>query len=311
MERTQNKSTDKPKTDQELKGELEKALEEDDRDLARAIQRSRAELLIAERKARTAQIQSGKADDRAEGRVAKRGEKSDEDLVGVIQGLLERGLDVKIVGQMVPYLMGNGSNPFPMLPGASLGTQQGLNLTVQDLKTFFDMGKESKSGMDPSMQQILDKLADKVNNLETRITAGSKQQGYIIVQPDGTMQEVEPGKPIILKQSPPVSSGEDIEIVREHNRHAEEMEKIKIESDYKQSVAGTLASVPESLAAGLANAGMNKPPQTGQRSNQTPAQFKECTDCHFMIPIPANNPSVIICPKCGVKYEGLPEENAS
>lgn len=225
--------------------------------------------------------------------------------------LLEKGLDPKIVGQ---YLIGSQTGNIPINLGGGGGGQQGL--TMADVTSIFTLAKGEK-GTDPELKAILAKLTDKVNDLETKIANAAAQPATKkawVIHPDGTKEEFESGEPIIIKPAP-AAGGESIEVIKERNRHDEELEKIKTERDYKKTVGDTLATLPEKIGAGLANAFVetegSPTPQSPQIKGAESVMYYTCATegCGYKIPY-APTALSITCPKCKMKYDRTVEQKA-
>ncbi len=291
------------KDDQILKSELEKALEDEDRDLAREIQRSRAQLLIAQRRAIITQT-GAKTD---EGAGAKK-EGRDDYLVTIATGFLDRGIDVKIVGQIIQYLIG-ANQPFPLggvgaLGATGAGTQQGI--TISDMKILFEMGRDSNRS-DDSMKEILNKLTDKITALEAKSVLPPPARGIIVVKPDGTIEEVEAGKPVIVQPPAPSVAGESLEVIKEKNRHAEKLEELKTERDYKTGMVDAVGNLAEDIGAGAASQVLHK--EAPREKTGGVLETVECSGCHATIYVTPETDKVT-CAKCGVVSERPKTERA-
>lgn len=290
----QDKTKPLTKDDQQLKSELEKALDDEDRDLAREIQRSRAQLLIAQRRSLITQ-----AGAKSEEGAGARKEGREDYLVTVATGLLDRGIDVKIVGQIIQYLIGV-NQPFPLgalgTPGP--GTQQGI--TVQDMKTLFEMGRDSHRS-DDSMREILNKLTDKITALEAKSVNPPPARGIIVVKPDGTIEEVEAGKPVIVQPPAPSVGGESLEVIKEKNRHAEKLEELKTEKEYKTGMVDAVGNLAEDIGAGAASQVLQRKEVSKGKTGGVLDAF-ECPDCHT-IGYASPETLKVKCAKCGTELE--------
>ena len=141
---------DKPPIDQpDLKTTLERELEGEDSELAKELQRTRAEEIIARRRMAIERMRVGQASqDTGRKQTQERGK---EWLTDVAQGLLERGLDPSVVGRTIDYLLGNAQSPMIGLPGANAPAQ---GMTFTDMKEIFKMGQEGNR-TDPAITSIL------------------------------------------------------------------------------------------------------------------------------------------------------------
>jgi hypothetical protein len=220
--------------------------------------------------------------------------------------LLEKGVPANVIGQ---YLINSQTSNIPInFGGGSGGQQQGL--TMADVVQIFTLAKGEK-GTAPELTAILNKLTDKVSELENKVAAASHQEPKKawIIHPDGTKEEIQTGEPIVIRPLA-VATGENIELLKEQNRHAEEVEKIKGEKDYKEKVANTLASLPEKIGAGLASsiADAEQPPAPARKTSDAIAYLKcESENCGYSIPYP-KTATKIVCPKCRAIYERKNDE---
>ncbi|MDP2729121.1 MAG: hypothetical protein Q8O55_01405 [Dehalococcoidales bacterium] len=247
-ERGKSTPTDPPA----LGSALERELAADDDSLAKDLQRSRAEEIIAARQVRIGQMRAhvlGGAREPEVGGVREPA-RSKEWLTDMAEGLLKRGLDPAVVGRTVDYLLGIGQLPQVGLPGAGTPAQ---GISFSDMKELFKMGQESNKS-DPAIAVILAKLTEKIEALEKRptVAAAPPQKSFIVVKADGSVQEIESGKPIFLEPRENPDKTDSIEVVKEKNRHAEEMQRLDTEKVYKASVAKTLADIPEKIGRGIA-----------------------------------------------------------
>ena len=188
---------------------------------------------------------------------AKMPERGKDWLLDYTQGMLEKGLDPVVVGKLVDYLMGGSQFPMVGVPGVNNPPQGGI--TFQDMLSFAKMMKEdSTPKSDPQMAELLKRIMDKVDAVEkmavARPAAPPEKKTFFVLKPDLTVEEVPMDRPIVMSPPPPppASEGKPIEVVREENRHAEEMAKLTNDKEYKTSIADTLASIPEKIGKGLA-----------------------------------------------------------
>lgn len=306
-----------PGNSTDLKSTLEAELEGEDNELAKELQRSRAEEIIARRRVTIERMRTGQGS--ADTGGVKSTERGKEWLTDVAQGLLERGLDPSVVGRTIDYLLGNGQAPMVGLPGAPAPAQ---GMTFTDMKEIFKMGQEANRS-DPNITVILSKLTDKIQVLEEKVSAPPQRNSIWVVKPDGTAEEVEPGKPIVIQPPPPpaaaANTGDSIEVVRERNRHDEKLEEIKIDKEHKQAIADTLRSIPDALAGGLADYAASRQggglpatrpvPKTAEAA-QSGQQYYNCTECHTPIPIKPGEHE-IACPKCKTVFTETPDKKES
>jgi hypothetical protein len=306
------KGKDKAADDVELQSELAKALHDDDMDLARDLQRSRAQLIIAQRR-KLIETETGKGNGGGNGDGSR--VKSEDYLITVTSGLLDKGLDPKVVGQIVQSLIGGGAQNIPL----SMGTgQQGM--TVKDVKDIFEIAKTDK-GTDPTLLKLLEKIDTRLAAVEGG--AGNNREvpkTYIYREDPATGQfkreALEPGSSMVIPAPRTSDPGKSIEQLKEENRHAEEKERIRVEENYKVGLVTTLGDVFERAGRGIAAQMMDSPetpaggpPAAPKDPSQTKMRYLKCDngDCGFNIPIP---PGVarVKCPKCGMVYSSDPKD---
>ena len=294
-------SVEKQANDQpDLRTTLEKELEGEDQELAKELQRTRAEEIIARRRNAIARMRGDQGAHEAEGRKVQ--ERGKEWLTDVAQGLLERGLDPNVVGRTIDYLLGNAQAPMIGVPGSPAPAQ---GMTFTDMKEIFKMGQEANRS-DPAIAAILDKLTQKVEDIETRALSREPQTrtNYVLVKADGSIQEIESGKPIILEPKP--AEGEPLDVVRERNRHAEKMETIKTERDFKQKLGEAVEEIPVNLGKGWASENASRRRQDSQPPSSTEkgsVSSFPCKKCGATIFVPPDIPEQIKCSKCGQVYQ--------
>jgi len=297
-----DKPGEKEKPEQpDLRTTLERELEGEDSELAKELQRTRAEEIIARRRIAIEAMRSRQPG--ADTGGARTQERGKEWLTDVAQQLLERGLDPSIVGRTIDYLLGNAQAPMVGFRGDA-APQQGM--TFGDMKEIFKMGQEANR-TDPAIAAILDKLSQKITDIESRSTrseASVPKTNYVLVKADGSIQEIEAGKPIILEQKP--ATGEPLEVVKERHRHAEKMEEIGVERTFKEKLADVVEDIPTNLGKGwaaestLRHRQSNAPPSspgTGSVSSFP------CTKCKATIFVPPDMPAQVKCAKCGTVYQ--------
>lgn len=290
-----------------LKSALEQELESEDTELAKELQRTRAEEIIYRR--RVAMGMRVGVPDTSSGNV--KAKEREEWLVDMAERLLNRGMDQRIVGDLIDTVLGKDRAPVVGLPGAPAPAQ---GMTFTDMMAFYKLVQESNKS-DPIITNILEKLTDKVEALEKSAQApppAPAQRGFVVIQPDGSFQEVEPGKPVIVKIPPPAATGESIESLREKNRHDEKERELDIEKEHKEGLRGILQSVPTTLADGIAavvesKSGTGAPAASSGAAvarKEPPMQDFECEDCHTKVKIPVGTKS-FKCLGCGVVYNEI------
>jgi len=283
----------------DLRSALERELEGEDSELAKELQRTRAEEIIARRRIAIERMRAGQAAPDTSGSRAQ--ERGKEWLTDVAQGLLERGLDPNVVGRTIDYLLGNAQSPMIGLPGTAAPAQ---GMTFTDMKEIFKMGQEGNRS-DPAITAILEKLTQKVTDIENKYLSRepSTKTNYVLVKADGSIQEVESGKPIILEPKP--VTGEPLDVVRERNRHAEKMEEIGTERTFKQTLGQAVEEIPVNLGKGFAaeSAQRKGKPATSPPAEKGSLNSFQCKKCGATIFVPPDIPPQITCAKCGTVYQ--------
>jgi hypothetical protein len=302
---------EKPKDEQALNSELEKALHDEDKDLAREVQRSRAQLLIAQRRKQINQ-ETGNVNGNDNQGTKKEGR--DEYLITITSGLLEKGLEPKIVGQIVQYMMSSNTTqalPFG-LPGA--GMQQGL--TFENFLAMMDRMKGDK-GTDPALTRLIEKMDERLANVEKERNNGNKDAprgGILRLNEQGKWirEEVNPGDTLVIPPPPPSNTGKSIDEIKEEHRHEEEMAKLNETKDYHEKITDTMSDIIPGIGRGIASSLRENGEDEGEASppgKSKKMEYFHCTgklpdsdkDCGYNIPVPPTALK-ITCPKCGTVY---------
>lgn len=284
-----------------LKTTLEQELEGEDTELAKELQRTRAEEIIARRRITIDRMRAGQAgQDRGEGKTSERGK---EWLTDLIQSLLDKGLDEKRVGNLVDYLLGTGQSALGIFPS---GVASAQGITLADVFAIQDRMNANKPSSD--LENIIKEMRDEIKAFKnppknTDPVAAQASQfeslknlvdslvGLGVVQRPGTGAAV---------------AGESLDIVKEKNRHAEEILTRQGEVDYKKQLGETIADFPKRVGEGLASRVIEQE-QTNEVS-LTMEHMKCATEsCGFNIPYPPEATS-ITCPKCGTIYARTKKE---
>ncbi|GAI77681.1 unnamed protein product, partial [marine sediment metagenome] len=110
------------------------------------------------------------------------------------------------------------------------------------------------------------------------------------------VEYIEALKALGLIKEPVVTgpSGEPLEVVKEKNRHAEKMQEIRDEGDYKRSLADTVADLPERLGRGIAGQFTEEAEGRGGSSGSS-LEYITCDDCKIRFPIPPNAGNQVVC----------------
>ena len=290
----------------DLRSTLEKELDGEDTELAKELQRTRAEEIIQRRRIAIDRMRGGAAAPDTGGvKVQERGK---DWLLDYTQGMLEKGLDPITVGKLVDYLLGGSQFPQIGMPGAGAPPQ---GITFADMMSFAKMMQENNRA-DPTLTALLTKLTEKVEAVEkiaaARPAAEPVKRSAFIIKADGNLEEVSLDRPILLEPKPSAIDGKPIEVVKEENRHLEKMEELKTDKEHKKSIADTLASIPEKIGRGLAGQALGEEeevePGSGAVAKIADQEHFKCEQCgtEFMIPVDA---LTITCPNC-TQADGSP-----
>lgn len=303
-------SSDKPNAEQaddrmakpKIKSALEESLDDEDRALAGELARSRAEETIARRRLAVRQMMTQAEEQRGEKpRVSPSEEKSVSDIA---ESLLAKGLDAKVVAEIIKPLLYPGTTAVNAL-GMAGGTNQGL--TVNDIKQIFEMGRDSNRVGD-ELKEALVKLTEAVTSSRVSQAApkdpatSAREQVEAVT---GLVGALAKAGMVRLPSDETPASGEPIEVVKEKNRHAEEMQKIELDKWHKEQMVNIMSSIPLEVGRGISGDMSAMPPtRPAPRVVTAPdGQFKECEVCHTPIPIPPGA-TTIVCPndKCKTVY---------
>ena len=113
---------------------------------------------------------------------------------------------------------------------------------------------------------------------------------------------------VFAAETAPTVSGEPLEVVKEKNRHAERLEEISTDRDYKEKLVSVVEEIPVSLGKGWGAENRLRQGQGGS-SSSTPAKESvtsfQCHNqkCKATIFIPPNPPAQLKCAKCGMIYQ--------
>jgi len=285
---------------------LQEAIEAQDEELAVGLVRSAAQLRQAELDARTREInernrlQVGVAPIQAKDPGMEARKQINDQAVY----LLSQGVDPKIVGQILLSSTAN-VGPNPLIVSPSGGGQQGM--TMADVLAILDRLEARKGDGNGEITRItaaLDKLTERVE----RITEDDRAGRYRSVEPidpaTNVKQQVELFKSMgeAMEQFGYVkvsnqSAGENIESLKEKNRHDEELERLKTEREYKEKIGNTLAELPERIGKGISSQLMG----VEEEANTGGLPTYPCT-CGHKIVIPPGAPETLTCGKCGAVY---------
>ncbi len=297
-----------------LKTELEIAIEGHDTATAKRLIRSDAEVQIAENLARVKEI--NKSQVTPENQPETPPEKKGNWLIVNGQIIKDTEEGYMTFSQAIQALAAQS-------PGAKLGW------TVLNGKVFKDPDgdmtlKEAiqvaelnhKEEGDPEIKALLKALAQKeIDSKDAQIKAIADGQKTIIehlnnpgkngvaqsrtilkVNPDGTTEEVEAGKPIIIQ--PVQSEGKSVALVAEENRHNERLLELgnKKEHDSKlaDSVGDLVEVLPLAINEGLAGRGMPRK-EIKAVAKTTQPETITCSKCGTTFAVPPGE-KIVKCP---------------
>jgi len=289
-----------------LTSALEKELGAEDSELAKELQRTRAEEIIARRRIVIDRMRGGTAaPDTGGAKVQERGK---DWLLDYTQGMLEKGLDPITVGKLVDYLLGGSQFPQIGMPGAGAPPQ---GITFADMMSFAKMMQENNK-VDLTLTALLTKLSDKIEAVEkiaaARPAAQPERKTAFIIKADNTLEEVPLDRPILLEPKASAIDGKPIEVVKEENRHSEEIERLKNDKDHKKNLSDALGSISKNIGRGLAAQALGEEegnaPEAGAVAKTAEQEQFRCDQCgtEFMIPADA---LTITCPNC-TQADGSP-----
>jgi len=306
-DRLKTGTTNKEPERVELKSELEKALEEEEAELARELRIGRAEEIIAKRESRIKQIreQIGKLGMTEEEREEEEKRKAEEELrkkaerieqaKALYSSCIEAGGDPKQCAEMVAGLI--PSQPVtPAAPPATsikelvealktLDELRGSDKTLTELKASFDkLAEELKQG--PPREHPLDPITFAKQQAEqTRVYYETLKSIGAIKEPETTS---------------PTYQGEPLEVIQEKHRHEEKLEELKTERVYKEKLGEVISDLPERVGRGIAG----QITEEEEEHSGGGLEYIMCTEegCGTKIYITPETKATVTCPKCGSVY---------
>ena len=214
--------------------------------------------------------------------------------------MLEMGIPWQAVAQ---YLIGSSTPQFPVAFG---GTNQGLTLT--DVLALVDRMNQNKPNSE--LLEILKLMREEIRTIKSTPPPVPLDPLAQIEQTVETVKRLK-GIGIFPEPPPPTVEGEPLEVVKEKNRHAEKMEEIKTERDYKEKLVGVVEEIPVSLGKGWAAETASRSRQGGPSPSSSPDKESgssfQChnPNCKATIFVPPDIPPRIKCPnpECGMIYQ--------
>ena len=233
------------------------------------------------------------------------------------RALLEAGMDAADVGRMLmnmPPAMGNNQ---PLVQPA-----QGMG--VKEIVTLVDMitGKRDEVDIKALLVNMNKRLeAIESGKIKTRRRDDDDDGNddrprrvdpvtYAKQQITATTDLINGLADLGLIQKPGAGNAESIEMLKEKNRHDEQILAVKSHADYEAKLGETIATIPEQVGKGIGKLFLegDDGEEPVQNSNKPMMQHVKC-ECGQDITIPPNI-TKFTCPKCGAKYEdkGAPEK---
>lgn len=296
------KTTEKP----QLKSELEKALEEEESELARELRLTRGEEAIAKHQARIKELREqlgkgGTGSEKTEAEKQEAEKKLKEERIEQAKALynscVEAGGEPKQCAEMVAGLIPTSAPSVSAPPATSitdlvhalkeLDSLRGTDKGVAELKTSFDqLANEIKRGN--QNQKPLDPITFAKQQAE------QTRAYYDTLKALGIIKEGESS----------TYQGEPLEVIKEKHHHEERMNELSADREYKQSMADIAGSIPERVGHGMASQFTEGEKEPSGSSSGSELEYLTCQEegCGFRIPVPPNASSQITCPKCGSIY---------
>jgi len=278
-DRLKTGTTNKEPERVELKSELEKALEEEEAELARELRIGRAEEIIAKRESRIKQIreQIGKLGMTEEEREEEEKRKAEEELrkkaerieqaKALYSSCIEAGGDPKQCAEMVAGLIPSQ----PVTPAAPPATS--IKELVEALKTLDELRGSDKTLTEPKQQAE-----------QTRVYYETLKSIGAIKEPETTS---------------PTYQGEPLEVIQEKHRHEEKLEELKTERVYKEKLGEVISDLPERVGRGIAGQITEE-----EEEHSGGLEYITCIEegCGTKIYITPETKATVTCPKCGSVY---------
>jgi len=234
-------------------------------------------------------------DDEEKKKAEDKQEQQRERITTQAVALINSGMEPQQVGQMLMGLTPTGMQPVPA---------QGMNM--KDIKEIIDT-KVSEAKESSELRSLISRLSDKIDDMAKNPQASKTEQTKPIDPIVFAQQQAETLKVyhstldemgMIPHPGPVSDKGESIEVVKEKNRHAEQMEVIKTDRDYKDNITNIASTIPERVGRGIADRYTEGHDESGGGAK---LRTIECGNCHTEIPVPPNS-SQVTCPKCEAIY---------
>jgi len=302
------------KKDKKVKSALEEAIEAEDRELAADAFRLRLEEKNVQRKVNIKQLK----EELRGGKVTKeeRGAKTDEKPkrwtvapdgkpIEDPEGEYETFAQAYKVAALAAAKSADPTAFFKFLKSEGIiGGKATASDFTQDLaKRYLDsIDAQLKAGGKSADSDVISRLESRITALSDEVRASSDP--VVIISKAKALTDGLRSAGLIPE--PSAGGGGSLEELKEAHRHAEKMEEIKAEVEYKQTVGKTLADIPERIGRGIASQVAGEGEESGGSSSSL--TYYTCTEegCGTKIPVPPEATS-IKCPKCGMVYERTKE----
>jgi hypothetical protein len=221
-----------------------------------------------------------------------------ERLMGQAKALLDSGLAPQQVGQMLLGL--------PLTAAPAGVPAQGMS--VSDALKLVDTIIEKRT--EGELRNLIVQLDKKIDRIAAGGGAGTTAStpqspiAYAKEQAQATKAWIDALKElgIPVGEAARGNGGESIESLREKNRHAEKMEEISVERDYKTSIATALGDVVERVGRGAAHQFMEEGGTEESGAGELDSFTCPEKGCGTRILIPPGA-TKLTCPKCSAEYE--------
>lgn len=216
--------------------------------------------------------------------------------------LISSGMPAAQVGQMLMGLTPTGTTPMPA---------QGMGLDDVLKIVNLVVGKKEADELKDVIADLSRKVTDITKNPphkeETKPLdpiSFAKAQAEAVLAWNEALEKLRPAPAVSAS-----SGGESIEVVKEKNRHAEKMEEIHTDRDYKQGLVEVVGEIPENIGRGIGQQFSESHDDGGGGGELL---FMTCTEegCGTKIHYPPGTKE-ITCPKCHALYaaEGTTAES--
>ncbi len=326
------------------KSKLDKALEDEDADLAEELKRTRAEEKLAQRNLNIKKIK--KEATKSDGEEDTGG-KPPAKRWSVIDGKPVEDPDGEYSTFAQALAMGNAAVRWTVVEGRPVESAEG------EFRTFaqaLQVAASERSGQDVKKWTIIDdkpiedpdgeypsfaaaykvaylgilkkeKVAETVNQgnseqmrlMTSRMHALHKQLA-LALNPIETLKRAKAIKEdleasgFVSPSLPGGSPENNVEFVKEKNRHEEEMKKADADREYKLGLVGNLSNLEETIGKGI---GHDIRERAKSRSQSGPSESDgfehlKCADCGTNITITPKTGERVPCPKCGAIWSRKP-----